>query len=199
MRQPATNRQKKLLRFFEVPFHDTITHGAAGWEICRILDDPDRRIRWKKYVFLTKDFSQDSEYLLPFKPEDLQSASVPEDWTLQHHVSQVVMDLLLDGSPFDRPEPSIIFKESRFCFTGEFSFGERTACAAEIVKRNGIVEKSVVLRLDYLIIGTQGSPAWKIGSYGKKIEKAVWNRRTMGNPAIVSEKHWLENLNSNKV
>jgi len=45
--------------------------------------------------------------------------------------------------------------------------------------------------LDFLVIGTQGSRAWKRGSYGRKIEKAIFLRRENGKPAILSEDHCI--------
>jgi hypothetical protein len=50
----ATNRQKKILRFFRVPFGPTISVGAAGWEISTIMSDEEQRLRWRRYLFLTK-------------------------------------------------------------------------------------------------------------------------------------------------
>ena len=35
-RIPASNRQKKLLRFFDVPFSPKISAGAAGWETATV-------------------------------------------------------------------------------------------------------------------------------------------------------------------
>lgn len=50
--------------------------------------------------------------------------------------------------------------------------------------------------IDYLVIGTQGSPAYKRGSYGSKIEKAILARREFGSPSIVSEDHWANQMAS---
>jgi len=33
MKTPASNRQGKFLRFFEIPFGPEISAGAAGWHI----------------------------------------------------------------------------------------------------------------------------------------------------------------------
>jgi hypothetical protein len=37
----------------------------------------------------------------------------------------------------------------------------------------GIPYKSVVMKLDYLVIGAQSSPAWAYSTYGRKIERAI--------------------------
>ena len=57
----ATNRQKKLLRFFGFQVNDNLTTGAAGFEISRIMSDNDLRERWRKYLFLTQDYDSDSD------------------------------------------------------------------------------------------------------------------------------------------
>jgi len=73
--------------------------------------------------------------------------------------------------------------------TGKFDFGPRKACEELVLEKQGTAVKGVSASLDFLVIGTQGSPAWKRGKYGSKIEKAVLLRRQNGKPAIVSEDH----------
>lgn len=68
-------------------------------------------------------------------------------------------------------------------------FGPREACEGLVKEKSGIVAKGVLQDLDYLVIGTQGSPTWKRGKHGSKIEKAIYLRRELGNPAIVAEDH----------
>ena len=55
----ASNRQKKLLRFFKVSFHPNISAGAAGWEIAAIMSSEDCREQWRRYLFPTSDFDSD--------------------------------------------------------------------------------------------------------------------------------------------
>ena len=61
----ASNRQKKLLRFFEVPFSANISAGAAGWEIATIMSSEECRERWRRYLFLTRDFDSDTDSRTP--------------------------------------------------------------------------------------------------------------------------------------
>ena len=79
MRAPATNRQKKFLRFFRVDLHDSISKGAAGWEIANLFSAPANVERWKKYLFLTKDFGVDTDELLPCSKEQLKTVVLPTD------------------------------------------------------------------------------------------------------------------------
>ena len=97
----------KLLRFFGVDADDKLSVGAAGWEIARILEDDENRERWRRYLFVTKDFDSDSPNLKPFTREALDHAVVPADWDESAAVKEFREELvakLLDGvSPFDVP------------------------------------------------------------------------------------------------
>ena len=196
----ATNRQKKLLRFFGIKFAHNISSGAAGWEIGSIFNDPENELAWNKYLFLTKDFSGDSDQLTAFERTELDSLELPQDWTASASASQYRSDIVAseisDGSPFDSPEPEIEFRDKSFMFTGKFTFGDRSACQGAVESRGGAAPdtKTVVPEIDYLVIGTDGSKAWKMGAYGNKIEKALLLRRERGTPAIISENHWVQAL-----
>ncbi len=60
-------------------------------------------------------------------------------------------------------------------FTAKLTFGDRSACciAVEIHGASAPDTKTVVPDIDYPVIGTAGSKAWKMGAYGNKIEKAI--------------------------
>ncbi len=196
----ATNRQKKLLTFFGIRFSPNISTGAAGWEIAAILDDEDNREKWRKYLFLTKDFDSDSSLPLAFDPAELEKVVIPEDWSASEQMrkfqDEIVSQEMSSGAPFDDPAPQIEFEGRSFMFTGKFSFGSRNACQSAVTNRGGIApsQKSVTREIDYLVIGTEGSNSWKRGSYGNKIEAAVLARREHGTPAIVSEEHWASQI-----
>ena len=197
----ASNRQKKLLRFFEVPFSASISAGAAGWEIAAIMSDEECRNRWRRYLFLTNDFDSDTDSLKPFDKAALQAVQIPVGWSsseaFRHFRDELVDDILHDESPFDRPQPSVSFPKRTFIFTGKFAFGTRKACQDAVISRGGLApdQKSVSHQIDYLVIGTEGSKAWRRGTYGNKIEDAILSRRDYGSPAIISEVHWVTALN----
>jgi len=198
MRTLATNRQKKVLRFFGVRFHESISSGAAGWELGTIFADERNAERWRKYLYVTQDFGSETDELLPYEESDFDAVEVPEDWSagnaLQSFREEIAAQILASESPFDTPQPNVTFSGHTFCFTGKFDFGPRKACEALVEEKGGVVSKGVSVTLDYLVIGTQGSPSWKRRSYGSKIEKAVVLRRENGRPAIVSEDHCLSFL-----
>jgi len=92
---------------------------------------------------------------------------------------------------FDDPG-DLQFSGSHFCLTGDFVFGPRAKCEAEISGRGGLVGKGITKRLRYLVVGSLGSDEWKHGSFGTKIEKAIAYRRSGVPISIVREDHWTE-------
>ena len=199
----ASNRQKKLLRFCGVRFGPNLTSGAAGWEIGAILSDDYLRERWEKYLYLTRDFDGGSDELKPYSEDELEALELPDGWNssdeLQKFRDEIVESVLDNAGPFDNPQPNIEFAGRTFAFTGKFDFGTRKECQEAITKRGGTAPAKVSINadLDYLVIGTQGSPSYKRGSYGTKIEKAILARRKFGAPSIVSEDHWVAELKRN--
>lgn len=194
----ATNRQKKLLRFFQVSYSPNISTGAAGWEISDLFESQENRELWRKYLYLTGDFDSDTDQLAQFDPPALESVVVPEDWSASKAIDQfrheIVASAVSDSSPFDIPQPVVVFLGRQFMFTGKFAFGSRKACQAAVTEKGGLApsNKTVSRKIDYLVIGCEGSQFWKRGSYGNKIEAAILARREHGSPAIISEDHWLK-------
>ena len=86
------------------------------------------------------------------------------------------------------------FQGEHFCLTGEFVFAPRDICAREIETRGGLVKGSVSKKLGYLVIGGLGSPEWKHGSFGTKIERAMQLKREGAAIRIVHEDQWARSL-----
>ncbi len=59
------------------------------------------------------------------------------------------------------------------CITGEFDYGSRGKVLQLIENAGGINDKSLKKSTNYLVVGSQGSSAWKAGNYGGKILKAM--------------------------
>jgi len=196
----ATNRQKKLLTFFGIRFAPNISTGAAGWEISSIMNEERNRERWRRYLYVTKDFDSDSSLPIKFDPAELENAVIPVDWSAsderQKIYDDIVWQVMSDGSPFDDPAPKVIFRQHSFVFTGKFDFGTREVCQIAVTERGGSApsQNNISREIDFLVIGSSGSKAWKRGSYGNKIEAAILSRREHGTPAIISEKHWIDGL-----
>lgn len=100
------------------------------------------------------------------------------------HVTQLL--------PFETPQ--IGFASSTFCLTGNFVFAPRKVCENTITMRGGSVKSSPSNKLNFLVIGGLGSPEWKHGSFGTKIEAAMRMKREGAAIAIVHEDHWASSL-----
>jgi|SRR3569832_1411124 len=93
--------------------------------------------------------------------------------------------------PLDAPPPSVVCKDSRFCFTGTFAFGPRSECENAVITRGGQAG-SLTMHTNYLVIGVYATGSWKHSSWGNKIERAL-EIKAGGTPiAIVGEQHWLQ-------
>jgi len=199
----ATNRQKKFLRLFSIPFGPKLSAGAAGIKIEGLMADDSNREKWRKYLFLTQDFDSDSDQLKAFSLADLDKVQVPAGWSGQHAMAEFNVELaakiVREESPFDQPQPKVIFKDKTFLFTGNFAFGSRKECQKAVSMRGGIPtdQKQVGHTIDYLVVGSEGSKDWSKGDYGNKIESAILARRQHGTPAIIQEEHWVEALKRN--
>lgn len=96
--------------------------------------------------------------------------------------------------PIDRLE-GIEVEGKLFCFTGDFVFGPRRICEQAVERRGGIVS-NVTKKLDYLVVGGLGSPEWKHGSFGTKIEKAMQHKHSGARIFLVHEDTWASALNN---
>jgi NAD-dependent DNA ligase len=94
---------------------------------------------------------------------------------------------------FDEVE-SVRFKDSRFCLTGDFVFAPRASCAEAIEKRGGIISASVTKKVRYVVVGGLGSPEWKHGSFGTKLEQAMQLKREGVPLLVVHEDCWAASL-----
>ena len=107
----ASNRQKKVLRFFGVEFSERIYVGASGWNIANIMSDDNNRELWRKYLYLTKDYDIDSDQFIEHDRRKLRSLKIPEDFDTKKELSQYMVDLVMhylgEHSPFDTPPPML--------------------------------------------------------------------------------------------
>jgi NAD-dependent DNA ligase len=90
----------------------------------------------------------------------------------------------------DRNE-KIIFTNKKFCFTGPARTGPRKELNRIVKSIGGIPCNSVILDLDYLVIGAQSSPAWAYSTYGRKIEKVIEYRERGSDITILHEDDFI--------
>lgn len=93
------------------------------------------------------------------------------------------------GDVFFDDVEQIDLTNKKVIFTGKFKLGSRVKCF-EWVKSLGAIpvdKKEITLDIDYLIVGSFGTPAWVYQTYGRKIERAKY-LQTKGYPVkIITE------------
>jgi len=93
--------------------------------------------------------------------------------------------------------PSLVFTDKTFCFTGKFKSGSRGQMEKTVAERNGIVSKGVVSGLDYLVVGSLGQEAWKYSGFGEKIQKAMdHNAKYTAKIEIIREEDFIKAIES---
>ncbi len=199
----ATNRQMKVLRFFNLDCTHRFSKGEASRLITQIFLNPSNRELWMKYVFVTGDENQDSPDLQPFDLAHLRTVAVPDGWKPhgskikkksgfeKERLLEMATDILKDGVPFDDPVPTIEYPGKGFCFTGKFKFGSRSQCQDAIKRMGGYAHDNVTLETNCLIVGGDLSPAWAHEAYGTKIEKALIYKLDGRPIALLAEEDWV--------
>lgn len=84
----------------------------------------------------------------------------------------------------------IVFADKVFCLTGKFLYGQRTVCQGATVALGAQCSKDVTLSVDYLVIGALASRDWANTSYGRKIEKAMKQRKNGHHIQVIEEEVW---------
>lgn len=80
--------------------------------------------------------------------------------------------------------PEIIFEDTSFCFTGESTKTTRKGFQNMIEDLGCVFKKGVSQKLNYLVVGNDGSPYWAYSCYGRKIEEAIQLRKE-GHPILI--------------
>lgn len=102
--------------------------------------------------------------------------------------------------PLTKPCPEVIIPDHTFCLTGTFLSGQRKDCEQAIFERGGIIQNSVTLALDYLVIGSKPTKDWKHSSFGNKILKAAdYNSEKKAKIKIICENDWIEAMKNVEV
>ncbi|MBY0474196.1 MAG: BRCT domain-containing protein [Nitrosomonas sp.] len=94
--------------------------------------------------------------------------------------------------PFDTP--TLIFTQNIFCFTGEFVSGTRNYCKKITEQLGAMTADTMNKKVNYLVIGGIGSPAWVHESFGHKIAHAMRLKEKDHPILIIAEKHWIKSI-----
>lgn len=117
--------------------------------------------------------------------------------TLQQLIGGTLDDLAqaTHATTLSLDTPSTVqFQGSSFCLTGEFVMGPRAVCASLIEARGGLIAPNVSKKVHYVVIGGLGSPEWKHGSFGTKVEKAMQLKQGPKAPMVIHEDTWANAL-----
>lgn len=90
--------------------------------------------------------------------------------------------------------PEIELAGRVFCFTGASSRYSRRELADMVQTAGGVFTNSVSKKVDYLIIGADGNPAWAYACYGRKVEQAVKLRKAGQKILLVHENDFRDAL-----
>ncbi len=121
-----------------------------------------------------------------------------EDNILELHELEEMLEIFkgLVNPRFSQPTPEVAenidFKDKSFCLTGDFASGTKGQMTKKLEEHGMINRSGVSGKLDYLIVGSNGSQAWKCGTYGGKIKKAFELNDSGKSICIISENDFLK-------
>lgn len=103
------------------------------------------------------------------------------------------------ASIFD-DDPTVVFEENEFVFTGTFLFGTRAACIRAVEVRGGLAKDHLTNQTNYLVIGSRSSPDWITENFGRKIQKAA-EMASSGDfeIAIIREADWAMQIKPSNI
>jgi len=86
-------------------------------------------------------------------------------------------ELLAIFNQFSNPQqvqnPELDLTSKICCLTGTFTNGAKSDIESFIICKGGTCLAGLNQKVDYLVVGGQGSSEWKYGNYGAKVSKAV--------------------------
>ena len=92
---------------------------------------------------------------------------------------------------------SLDLYEKTFVLTGDFSRGSKDYIKQIIESINGTVKNSVSKKIDFVVMGSKGSPDWSYGNYGTKVKRAKELQSEGINIRIISENDFFDSLPNN--
>ena len=134
-------------------------------------------VKTRKEIENLKIWLKENDYLKDVYPYDkvlLEVNKVLEDGILTQEEGNYILEVFESIiNPQSNNENDMDFKGKTFCLTGEFETANKSEISKKIQALGGIEKSGVSSKLDYLIVGSVGSEAWKFGKIGGKQAKAL--------------------------
>lgn len=131
----------------------------------------DNRITLKEIHKLDEWLDANEEFLA-FYPFDRINASVKKALADNQISEEETQDLLQLFREIEEPlgkseELEIIVPGKLFCLTGDF-VKVKEAVSEELLAKGAMVKDTLTMKVNYLVVGSKGSEAWKFGNYVEK-------------------------------
>jgi len=101
-----------------------------------------------------------------------------------------IMDVKISG--ICCVDPRIEMDGKAFCFTGKSKMGKKNEIQEKIIEQGGIWHETVKKNTDYLVVGSDGNPAWAFSCYGRKVEEAIKIQKDTKNPGEIMIIHEMD-------
>ncbi|MDO5556891.1 MAG: exonuclease domain-containing protein [Clostridia bacterium] len=175
----------KSKRYSEASLALQILNGILDGIIC------NQKINQKEIDNL-KIWIEENDYLEDVYPYDkvvLEVNKVLDDGILTEEEGKYLIEIFDDIiNPKSNDDEKIDFNGKTFCLTGKFETESKQQFSKRLQELGGIEKTGVSSKLDYLIVGSVGSEAWKFGKVGGKQAKAMELIEKGVNIKIIEEK-----------
>ena len=88
---------------------------------------------------------------------------------------------------FDEVQRPVSLEGKKCCLTGDFAYGSKKKVEEHITNKGGDVASSVNKTVNFVVVGSLGSSAWKHNNYGSKVENAMRLREQGADIRIIRE------------
>ena len=133
---------------------------------------------------ILKDSVVDEEEQLLLKAYFKEFVKLNDD-QLTKKINEETESILIKG--LCAYDPEISFDGTHFTLSGNFVRGPKSSVEQRIKSLGGQLQKNVVQKTNYLIVGANGNDCWSFACYGRKVEQARDLRKTGQNLMIIHE------------
>lgn len=120
---------------------------------------------------------------------------VLEDGIIESTERQALYKLFIEviNPTHDKSVKGFDFNGKNIVLTGDFEYGSRNDVESYIISIGGIPKSGVSSKIDFLIVGNNGSPDWSYSNYGGKVKKAKELQSKGNTIMIITETDFFNN------